>query len=34
VPPKQHWSEFKAKMPLTDAELTTLATNVAPYLKP
>ena len=33
VPPKQHWEEFKACMPLTGAELTAVATNVAPYLR-
>ena len=33
VPPKQHWAEFAACMPLTRAELDTLARNVAPYLR-
>ena len=33
VPPRQHWTEFKARMPLTEAELRTIATNIAPYLR-
>jgi predicted TIM-barrel fold metal-dependent hydrolase len=33
VPPKQHWEEFSACMPLTRAEFDTLAANVAPYLR-
>lgn len=30
--PRQYWASFKA-LPLTPAELRTLATNVAPYLR-
>jgi predicted TIM-barrel fold metal-dependent hydrolase len=33
VPPKQHWNEFKECMPLTRAELDSVARNVAPYLR-
>ncbi|HVF15621.1 MAG TPA: amidohydrolase family protein [Steroidobacteraceae bacterium] len=33
VPPKQHWEEFSACMPLTRDELGAIATNVAPYLR-
>ena len=33
VPPKQHWEEFKACMPLTRAELDSVAGNIAPYLR-
>ncbi len=33
IPPKQHWEEFAACMPMTRDELGTLASNVAPYLR-
>ena len=33
VPPKQHWEEFEACMPLTHAERDSLTSNVAPYLR-
>ena len=33
VPPKQHWEEFAACMPLTRAELDSVASSVAPYLR-
>jgi predicted TIM-barrel fold metal-dependent hydrolase len=33
MPPKQHWEEFSACMPLTRAELDSVASNVAPYLR-
>ncbi len=33
IPPKRHWEEFSACMPVTRAELDTIATNVAPYLR-
>jgi uncharacterized protein len=33
VPPQQHWEEFKTCMPLTRAELDSVAQNVAPYLR-
>jgi predicted TIM-barrel fold metal-dependent hydrolase len=33
VPPKQHWEEFRECMPLTRAELDSVAMNVAPYLR-
>lgn len=33
VPPKQHWEEFRDCMPLTRAELDSVATNVAPHLR-
>jgi predicted TIM-barrel fold metal-dependent hydrolase len=32
VPPKQHWEEFSACLPLTRDELDAVATNLAPYL--
>lgn len=33
VPPKQHWEEFSACMPLTRDELDAIAGNIAPYLR-
>ena len=33
IPPKQHWEEFVACMPLTREELAALSANVAPYLR-
>jgi predicted TIM-barrel fold metal-dependent hydrolase len=33
VPPKQHWEEFSACMPVTSGELNAIATNIAPYLR-
>jgi predicted TIM-barrel fold metal-dependent hydrolase len=33
VPPKQHWEEFSACMPLTRDELNAIAANIAPYLR-
>lgn len=32
-PVKRSWATFRALMPLTDAELNTIAKNVAPYLR-
>jgi len=32
LPPREAWEAFR-KLPLTDAEFRTIATNVAPYLK-
>jgi predicted TIM-barrel fold metal-dependent hydrolase len=33
VPPAQHWDEFKTCMPLTRAELDSLSSNTAPFLR-
>lgn len=33
VPPRQHWEEFSACMPLTREELGGIATNIAPHLR-
>jgi predicted TIM-barrel fold metal-dependent hydrolase len=33
LPPKEHWANFTKCMPLTSAELDTIARNVAPYLR-
>ena len=33
VPPAEHWKDFTAKMPLTKAELATIAASVAPYMR-
>jgi predicted TIM-barrel fold metal-dependent hydrolase len=33
VPPKEHWEEFSACMPLTREELDSISANVAPYLR-
>lgn len=33
VPPKQHWEEFSACMPMSRDELESIATNIAPYLR-
>ena len=33
VPPKQHWEEFTACMPLTRGELDAIATRIVPYLR-
>jgi predicted TIM-barrel fold metal-dependent hydrolase len=33
VPPAEAWKAFRAKMPLTAAELTSITGNVAPYLR-
>jgi predicted TIM-barrel fold metal-dependent hydrolase len=33
VPPKRHWEEFSACMPVTRGELDVIATNIAPYLR-
>ena len=32
-PLREAWAAFRAKLPLTDAEFRTIATNVAPYLR-
>ena len=32
VPPREHWEGFRRCMPLTRAEIDSLATNIAPYL--
>ena len=31
--PREGWAEFRSVMPLTDAELETIASNVAPYAR-
>lgn len=33
LPPAEAWQQFRTRMPLTDAELRIIATNVAPYLR-
>ena len=31
LPPRESWADFR-KLPLTDAEFQTIASNVAPYM--
>ena len=33
LPPRQGWGAFRAMLPLTDAEVRTIAGNVAPYMR-
>jgi predicted TIM-barrel fold metal-dependent hydrolase len=33
LPPRQAWAVFRGMLPLTEAELTTIAENVAPYMR-
>lgn len=33
LPPRQSWAAFRSLLPLTEAEVRTVATNVAPYLR-
>jgi hypothetical protein len=32
-PAREAWANFRAAVPLTDAEFRTIARNVAPYLR-
>jgi hypothetical protein len=33
LPPKQVWEHFRSNMPLSDDELSLIASNVAPFLR-
>jgi len=33
APTAEHWTHTRRKLPLTDAELKTIAGNIAPYLR-
>jgi predicted TIM-barrel fold metal-dependent hydrolase len=33
LPPRQAWGAFRGMLPLTDAELRTIASNIAPYMR-